>query len=191
MKRLFIALDIPPNIASSLNILSRGIRGARWINTDQFHLTLCFIGRKSIGVQTEIELALSQVSGPPMDIKLRGVGYFPPREPIKVLWVGLDPEPLLHTLQKKLVTCMTKLSVNLEKRKFVPHVTLARFRKPPPTIHMTDFLTSHSLFTTEKFTVSQFHLYSSHLRQEGAIHIKEASYILRHPQTTAFGQESY
>ncbi len=180
MQRLFIALDMPPNITSSLNILCQGIRGARWVNTDQFHLTLCFIGKKSIDLQREIELALNQVSEPSIDIRLRGIGYFPPRGPIKVLWAGLDPDPLLQTLQRKITASLTNLSVDFEKRKFLPHVTLARFRKPPSISHMTDFFTSHSLFTTQKFTVSQFHLYSSHLRQDGAIHIKEASYILQH-----------
>ena len=180
MQRLFIALDMPPNIESSLNVLCQGIIGARWVNTNQYHLTLCFIGKKSIGLQREIELELNRISGPSIDIRLRGIGYFPPRGPIKVLWAGLDPEPLLETLQKKIDACLTDLSVDFKKRKFIPHVTLARFSKPPTQNHMTDFLTSHSLFTTKKFTVSQFHLYSSHLRQEGAIHIKEASYTLQY-----------
>lgn len=191
MQRLFIAIDIPPNIATSLNVLCRGIRGAKWVNADQFHLTLCFIGKTNISLQKEIELALSQVALPAINIRLKGIGYFPPRGPIKVLWAALDPDPLIHTLHKKLVACLTALSIDFEKRKFVPHVTLARFRKPPSTLHLTDFLTSHSLFTSENFTVSQFHLYSSHLRQKGAIHIKEASYILRTSQTTASDPESY
>lgn len=179
MQRLFIALEMPPNIANSLNGLCKGIRGAKWINPGHFHLTLCFIGKKSIDLQKEIEDTLGQISEPPIEFRLKGIGYFPPRGPIKMLWAGLDTDPLLYIFQKKLSTCVASLSVDLEKRKFVPHVTLARFKKPPSTIHMTDFLTSHSLFTTEKFTISQFHLYSSHLRQEGAIHIKEASYILK------------
>ena len=63
-----------------------------------------------------------------------------------------------------------------ERRKFQPHVTLGRFREPPPQQRLASFIAGRALFRGEPFMVSGFSLYSSVLRPEGALHVREAVY---------------
>ena len=44
MPRLFTALEIPRNAAMSLSLLRGGLPGARWIDVENYHITLRFIG---------------------------------------------------------------------------------------------------------------------------------------------------
>ena len=44
MPRLFTALEIPAPLAFSLSLLRGGLPGARWIDPENYHITLRFIG---------------------------------------------------------------------------------------------------------------------------------------------------
>ena len=44
MPRLFTALEIPRHVGQSLAMMRGGLPGARWIDPDNYHLTLRFIG---------------------------------------------------------------------------------------------------------------------------------------------------
>ena len=44
MPRLFTALEIPQAAALSLSLLRGGLPGARWVDVENYHLTLRFIG---------------------------------------------------------------------------------------------------------------------------------------------------
>ena len=70
------------------------------------------------------------------------------------------------------------IGVEPERRKFAPHITLARFKRGVPAARVAEFLSLNALFKSAPFVVTQFHLYSSLLRPEGALHRIEASYPL-------------
>ena len=44
MPRLFTGVEIPADVAQDLAIMKGGIEGARWIDPDNYHLTLRFVG---------------------------------------------------------------------------------------------------------------------------------------------------
>ena len=44
MPRLFTALEVPPAIGERLSILRGGLPGARWIDPENYHITLRFLG---------------------------------------------------------------------------------------------------------------------------------------------------
>ncbi len=70
------------------------------------------------------------------------------------------------------------MSLPPESRKFAPHVTIARIRAPLSRERLATYLMRHSLYRSERFPVSGFHLYSSRLKPAGAQHLLEASYEL-------------
>src|SRR5260370_22238054 len=61
MPRIFTALEIPREIAFSLSMLRGGLPGARWIDPENYHLTLRFIGDVDDVLAHEIASLLDQV----------------------------------------------------------------------------------------------------------------------------------
>ena len=178
MQRLFIAIDMPPAVNQRLIGLCQGVSGAKWADISHFHLTLRFIGDANDGLMHDIELALAEIEAPAFELALKGVGYFPPRGPAKILWAGIEAEGLLMRLREQAVAALTALGLEPEHRKFAPHITLARFKRGAAAAQVADFLSRHALFYSEPFPVTEFRLYSSHLRPDGALHRIEASYPL-------------
>lgn len=176
MPRLFVALPMPEEVAIDLERLSTGLPGARWTDPEDYHLTLRFVGEVDHETFWELGEALASVRVPPFDLALLGLGLFPPRGEPHTLWVGVEnPEPLM-ALKRRIDRVVRELGVAEEKRNFHPHVTIARFRFPPPPDRLGSWLKGRSLFRTRPFPVSHFNLYSSVLRPEGAEHTLEASY---------------
>ncbi|MHB1015365.1 MAG: RNA 2',3'-cyclic phosphodiesterase [Desulfurivibrionaceae bacterium] len=177
MYRLFVAVDLPPDIAAQLQGLCCGVPGARWVQPEQMHLTLRFIGEVDGGVFRDIKEGLADVKAPVFSLQIKGLGFFPPRKSPKVLWAGIAPVEQVSTLRNRIETVLLGLGLGPEGRKYSPHITLARLHDPS-IARLGRFLASNGLFATEPFPVSEFHLYSSELTAKGAFHTIEVSYPL-------------
>jgi 2'-5' RNA ligase len=176
MHRLFVALEIPEIVADALSTIQYGVEGARWRAVDSFHLTLAFIGETDRhGFAAAVD-ALSAIDLPSFDLRLSGIGSFGDKKP-HALWVGADPSPELVHLQTKVETALRRNGFALEKRKFVPHVTLAYLRGASQESVM-QFCAMHGLFSCGPYPVTEFHLYSSRLGNEASAYEIEASYSL-------------
>jgi RNA 2',3'-cyclic 3'-phosphodiesterase len=176
--RLFVALEVPVEVKRSLLPLMRGLGDVRWLDFDQQHLTLRFIGELDGGQTEEVVDALGLVTGAPLKLQLKGIGHFPPRGEPRVLWAGVERNPELERLKRGIDRALTHAGLPRDERKFAPHVTLARLRRPPLPDKLGTWLMRHSLYRSEPFPVSSFHLYSSWLRPDGADYQIEASYEL-------------
>ncbi len=175
MIRLFIALQIPHPLRHILHSMGRGIPGARPVAEEQIHLTLRFIGEVEGSVFKDIGEHLQYVDFSPFAMRLKGVGYFPPRGNPRVIWAGVEPQKTIirmrNSIEKQLIAC----GLNPENRKFMPHITLARLQHCPKK-RLGKFLAGNAFFETDEFTIKDFHLYSSILSSNGAIHSLERSY---------------
>ena len=178
MHRLFVALEMPHSVNHGLIGLCQGVSDAKWADIAPFHLTIRFIGDVDDGLLEDIQNALANIETPAFDLALKGVGYFPPRGPAKILWAGIEEAPLLLRLRGQVTATLETIGLEPEQRKFAPHITLARLKRGPATTRVGEFLETHALFRTEPFPVTQFHLYSSRLSPGGALHRIEASYRL-------------
>ncbi|MDG5815482.1 RNA 2',3'-cyclic phosphodiesterase [Chitinispirillales bacterium ANBcel5] len=178
MPRLFVAIDLPEDIKDQLIETYHAIPGAKWIDEKQLHLTLRFIGDVQNDIADRIHLSLKSVSSSSFSMALKGVGYFPPKRHPRVLWFGIAENPELLQFQAKIDKVITEAGIAPEGRKYSPHITVARLNKSPLE-RIVNFISANSLFSTDSFTVTEFHLYSSTLGKEGAHHIKEATYPLR------------
>jgi len=177
MPRLFIAVDLPTEIKNNLASMSFGIPGAKWIDPQQIHLTVRFIGEVDGTTFLDIKAALKQVRLEPFSLTLKGVGHFPPRGKPRVLWVGIEQSQPLQSLKKRIDTTLAGTGLEPEGRKFSPHITLARL-KNSPVQKVANFLAGNGLFSQEPFEVIDFKLYSSTLTPKGAIHKVENIYPL-------------
>lgn len=175
--RLFVALSIPEPVAQSLLLIQGGVPGARWQTRDQLHMTLRFIGEVGGPEAAAIGDALAGIDAPAFDLELYGVGQFGNRQP-KALWAGAHPEPALDHLQRKVDAAIRRVGQPQDAYKFTPHVTVARLRHPDEG-KMVDWLKYHALYTSARFAVDGFGLYSSKLTGDGSIYRLEQDYPLR------------
>ena len=176
-KRLFVAIDPPETIRQQLAALCCGLPDARWTEPVQLHLTLVFIGEVSGATFLDIREALDEITAQPFDLRCKGVGFFPPRGLPRVVWTGIERSEPLMLLQRKIATRLYQLGVEMENRKFSPHITLARLRETPPA-KVGRYLEAHGLFASDPFPVDRFLLYASVLGRKGATHAVEREYRL-------------
>ena len=146
MPRLFTALEIPRDAALSLSLLRGGLPGARWIDVENYHLTLRFIGDVEGHVADEIANALDRVRRPPFSLALSGVGAFGSKKP-HAIWAGVAASPDLNALQAEIERICQRIGVPSDPRKFVPHVTLARLKNASDN-DVAHYLSARGNFST-------------------------------------------
>ncbi len=169
MPRLFVAIDLPERIKDDITSTYMAIPGTRWIEEAQLHITLRFVGEVDNTITEKITYSLKSALIPPFSLALKGVGHFPSRKIPRILWAGILDNPELIRLQSKIERSVISTGIEPYKRKFHPHITIARLNGAPAE-KLALFLSANSLFATEPFEVCQFHLYCSHLKKEGAHH---------------------
>lgn len=179
MPRLFTALEIPQSAALSLSLLRGGVPGARWIDRENFHITLRFIGDIDHRTADEVVQALDRVRKPQFTLNLTGTGFFGNRKPHSI-WAGVQPAPELMALQADLERVCQRIGLPPEPRKFTPHVTLARLRnaRVDDVLH---YLTGRGNFSAGPFIVTKFLLMSSRDSTGGGPYVVEEEYSLLQP----------
>ena len=133
--RLFIALPVPDEIADALTTLQSGVPDARWVPAENFHVTLCFAGEVQGAVMRDLEEELADIAGPRFPVALAGVEQFSSGKQPKALVALVAKSDRLDWLQQKVSTVARNCGIEIERRKFRPHVTLARFRNGAETGH--------------------------------------------------------
>ncbi|HEY1758836.1 MAG TPA: RNA 2',3'-cyclic phosphodiesterase [Bryobacteraceae bacterium] len=134
--RLFTAIDIPTEITSRLTALVdrlRSLAKLSWSPTEHLHVTTKFIGEWPETRLIEVERALSSVPCPgPIEIAVRGLGWFPNHRDPRVFWAGVESGPGLRKLAQETEKSLAAIGVPVEERDYHPHLTLARRRVPVP-----------------------------------------------------------
>lgn len=176
MPRLFTALEVPRDAALSLSLLRGGLPGARWIDIENYHLTLRFIGDVEGHVADEIAEGLDRVDRPGFQVTLSGVGAFGQKKPHAV-WAGVAPSPEMNALQAEIERICKRVGVPSDPRKFTPHVTLARLRNTNP-LEVAHYLSARGNFAALPFRVGRFVLMSSRDSVGGGPYVVEEAWPL-------------
>lgn len=175
--RLFVALPLPDPVIETLEGMAGGIPGARWVPPENLHLTLAFLGELGGGEAADLAEALDGVRNPSFTLSLKGIDTFSRGRQPHALWIAAPRAPALVQLQGRVVSAVEAAGLRPERRRFTPHVTLARLRHPDPE-RLGRFIQAHNLVETPPFTVDEFCLFSSHLRSDGPSYRIEAAYPL-------------
>jgi len=131
--RAFVAVRIDPGVAQRIceaqSQLEKSLRGIRWVKRENLHLTLKFLGDigddKLVAIAGALErLAHSQAR---FSFASRGLGVFPDIKRARVLWVGLEGEPLAR-LAKAVEEAIEPIGFARERQGFKPHLTIGRWR---------------------------------------------------------------
>lgn len=184
--RLFVALDFPHAAKQQIAILAGGIPGARWVAPANYHLTLRFIGEQQPGAASEIDAALGMVRGRSFSLALGGIGTFEKAGRSTALWLGVKRSEALERLRAKVETALVRAGLALERRRFSPHVSLARLDNAPEARVVT-YVQAHNLFRADPIEIGHFTLFRSRPGKEQPVYTVEVEYPLDVTAPTAPG----
>ena len=188
MPRLFTAIEIPRDAALALSLLRGGMPSARWIDVENYHITLRFIGDVDARFADEMVAALDRIERAPFQLALDGVGAFGSKKPHS-LYAGVKVSPPLEALQADIDRVCRRLGMPADPRRFVPHVTLARLRQPKID-DVAHYIACRGPFGTPLFPVSRFVLLSSRDSVGGGPYVREESFPLVAPAAHRQGEDS-
>jgi 2'-5' RNA ligase len=184
--RLFVALEIPAAVRDKLvafikdmSALSEQVeqKWVRWVRPQNLHLTLKFIGEVADGKLRDIRTALATVRGNgPLEVRFRGMGFFPDEKRTTVLWTGLDASATLPSLAGAIDSTLLSQGIRKENRPFVPHLTLARFAPPGMQKKLLVAIKQNGEREFGSFEAREFHLLESKLKPTGAEYTALASF---------------
>lgn len=184
--RLFVALEIPAAVRENLAGLIEELRAADasssknkvgWVRPENLHVTLKFIGNVDAGKLDSIRTALAEVrSESGVELRFRGLGFFPNEKRPRVLWAGIEASRNLAPLANAIDARMEKLGVPHETREFAPHLTLARFDPAEISKKLRAAAQKNSARHFGALHTGEFHLIESKTRPTGAEYTRLSSF---------------
>lgn len=178
MLRLFVALPVPSFIADRAGAIQGGVPGARWSPRENLHVTLRFIGEVPEDVAADIDAQLAGIRNGPLQLSLRGAGWFGGDRP-HALHLQVDGGEPLRVLQRRVEKACRSAGVAPDTGAYTPHLTLAYLRGHGDLDRVMAFVRNQSLFRADPWMADRFHLVSSHLRSGGPSRYRlEAEYPL-------------
>jgi 2'-5' RNA ligase len=187
--RCFIAIELPQEIKRALKELQQRLQKgspapAKWVDPNGIHLTLKFLGNVAADRIEAIGGAMAEaVRGTaPFQLSVRELGAFPNLKRVQIVWVGVGGEvERLARIQQRLEYALERLGFPPEKRRFTPHLTLARLRDQASPIEREKLgqLIAATGFDAPAFPVEVVNLMKSQLTRQGAIYSRLSSVALK------------
>jgi 2'-5' RNA ligase len=165
--RAFVALDLPPRLreglARTIARLEPSVRGIRWMDPKQTHLTLRFLGwttRERLAALEPRLLSIAEAT-PAAAVPVSGLGLFPPSGRARVLWIAAHLPAEMTAMQAACEAAAVDCGFPPERRTFQGHLTLGRWREPAarPPLPAVDLGTAR---------LDQLVLFRSELHRSGA-----------------------
>ena len=176
--RTFFAIDISEaardRLAEAQRRMADPAAKVKWVAPELLHVTMKFLGDVADDCLAEVceAGARAAAEAQPFDFAVRRVVCVPPGgRQLRMIWVGVEYEPgTMDRLAERLENAMEPLGFPREKRKFHPHITLARvkFAEDPSVLraHAAEF--AETDFGTTR--ADQLVAYSSKLTPAGPIY---------------------
>ena len=177
MPRLFTGLELPADIAADLAGLQGGLPNARWIDPGDFHVTLAFLGDVDRNTADEADDLLARLEKPAMRLRIVGLDLFGTRKPTSI-FARVASDPRLSELQAAHDGILRRLGVPVQKRRFQPHVTLARTARCEAKA-IARFMGQAAGYMSDPFEVRRAVMYSARDSVGGGPYHVESVYPLR------------
>jgi 2'-5' RNA ligase len=179
--RLFIALEIPDTVRKKLAALQQEMRvenvDVRWVRPENFHVTLKFIGEAT---QDELEAIKAELRGVrpegPVRATFRGLGVSWNARRGGVFWVTMEVTETMKMLAAQINRRLERLGIAAEERDFLPHLTLARFKRPNALPAIRSAIAAHEGRDFGSLLSDELHLIESKLGPAGSKYFIVASF---------------
>ena len=145
-----------------------GVEGARWQDDEQLHLTLAFAGNVDRPRADDLTEALIDVESHVFAAEVTGVGHFERKSQPTALWARVPLTDSLAQLQRRVERACRHAGLDLEKRGYRPHITLARLPRGAGSIE--GWLAQHGTLHAGPWDVTGFTLFESYLQVEGSFY---------------------
>ncbi len=175
MPRLFTALELPERVRTRLGLIRGPLAGARWVEPENFHITLRFAGDIDNRTADEFAGFLEDIEMDPFEVRISGLGAFGGRTP-RVIWAGVEGDQL-HVLQRAHERAARSAGLEPDSQTYRPHITLARLRGARPDA-VARFLGSRGALISEPFRIERFVLFSSRPGSGGGPYVPEQAFGL-------------
>jgi RNA 2',3'-cyclic 3'-phosphodiesterase len=176
MPRLFTGLELPGAVVAQLVLARGGIAGARWLEPEDYHITLRFIGDIDARTARDIEETLGEIHRSKALVRFEQLSWFGGDKP-RAIVAKVKADPAVMDLQAEHERRLRRLGIEPETRKYTPHVTLARLRGVRQA-SVASYLAERGALSAESFTAERFVLYSAREGSGGGPYIVEAAYPL-------------
>jgi RNA 2',3'-cyclic 3'-phosphodiesterase len=177
MVRSFLAVEVAPEIHAALVELKQELSTAgaavRWVRDAGLHATVKFLGGVPEAQLPVLHDALTAAVGgmAPPRASVRGLGMFPnPKRP-RVVWVGLDCQPLTQ-IAAAVDAALAPLGFARETRPYHAHITLGRVKELRGWAPLDAALQAHRSDDFGSCTLGELIGYRSDLRRDGAVYTK-------------------
>lgn len=174
--RTFIAIDIPPTgqILNLYNDITANLKGinVKYTDTNQYHITLSFLGETSASQVEEISNSLESldIKTRNNDIHLYGLGVFGNWQKPSSIWIGIKPNTAIETLWLKVNELITSFGFKTDERKFSPHLTAGRVKSITMPHNLETFKEKYQNYSFGESSLTEFVFYQSILTQQGPIY---------------------
>jgi 2'-5' RNA ligase len=183
--RTFIAFNLPKNIISSISEIQNRFKSyafkARWVNPENMHLTLKFLGDINYtDIENVSKTIINAVNNhTPVTLAVKGSGVFPGIKRPRVIWVGLTGDiEKLTSIQNDIEENLEKLGFPREKRPFRGHLTLGRIKGKINPKKLLDAMEKCEKFESELFIADKIFLFKSDLKSTGSVYTELKSISL-------------
>ncbi len=183
--RTFIAFKLPKNIISYISEIQNRFKSyafkARWVNPENIHLTLKFLGDINYtDIEKVSEAIINAVNNhTPVSLAVKGAGVFPGIKRPRVIWVGLTGEiEKLVGIQNDIEKNLEELGFPREKRPFRGHLTLGRIKGKINPKKLLDAMKKFEKFESELFIADKIFLFKSDLKSTGSVYTELKSISL-------------
>lgn len=179
MIRAFLAIDVPDEVRHRLSLLQYLLPLPNPVDAENLHLTLSFLAEQPDHVLEAVHDALTALHLPQFALTIKGVGLFGGAKP-RLVYAAVQPDDGLMRLQTKVETATRRAGVAIPSQRYVPHITLGRFKPMPPDAVMAleRALVEHAAFHCAPFTVTKYSLFASHTGPKGGWYENLADYPL-------------
>jgi len=127
--RLFVAINFNNETKGRLVALQNALRArskrGNFTLPENLHITLSFIGDSDPRQATAAKAVIESLRFEPFAVSIKDLGYFR-RDRGDLWWAGVDANKPLLDLQRRLADSLAGVGFEPEKRRYSPHVTLAR-----------------------------------------------------------------
>ena len=167
--RLFVSLEPPPeaveHLEDFLEVRRQAGTALRWSATEQWHLTLAFMGSAPERVVEDVVARVGEVAAhtPPPVLAVVGGGCFPDVTRARVLWAGVDAVTSLVPLAGSVRSACAVAGGSPEGRPFRPHLTLARLPRPTDATRWVRVLETYA---GPSWTATELAVVASHLPRD-------------------------
>jgi RNA 2',3'-cyclic 3'-phosphodiesterase len=177
MIRTFIGLKIDADRALTqlLSDFKKNLAGEqlRWIDPENLHLTLRFLGNTEDSQLADIVKGLDELI-PKYDqfnLEIEGIGLFGKQSAPKILWAGIMMPQMVYNLVENIEEVVCIAGFAREERPFSPHLTLSRIKSITNTSRLISLVTQYKETHFQQQKVNQVILYESVLKSSGSVYV--------------------